>query len=134
MQYRPLLCCLVSFLPQGPINVQWTPTPLAEEPDKTAGPLVLPHPHRFQNQSPTVQPHPRPLLVPVALGVPVERREHDGQDSGSIVADQAHDVLIVPVIECTFCHLVGTGGTQWGHGLLLLKNPVRFWEARAGVC
>lgn len=112
--------------------MQWRPTPLAEGRDKTAGPLVLAHPHRFQNQSPIAQPHPRPLLVPVALGVPVECREHDGEDSGSIVAYQAHDVLIVPVIECTFCHLVGTGGTQWG--LLLLKNPLGFWEAGAGVC
>lgn len=38
------------------------------------------------------------LLVPMGLGVAVQGREHDGQDLGGIVADEAHDVLIIPVI------------------------------------
>lgn len=38
------------------------------------------------------------LLVPVALGVFVESRKHDGENLGSIVTDQTHDVLIIPVI------------------------------------
>lgn len=51
---------------------------------------------------------PQCILVPVAFGVPVERRKHDGEDTGSIVTDQAHDVLIVPVVQGTLCHLAGT--------------------------
>ena len=31
-------------------------------------------------------------LVPVVLAVPVEGREHDGEDGGGVVTDQAHDV------------------------------------------
>ncbi len=48
-------------------------------------------------------------LVPVGLGVAVQRWEHDGQDLGGVVTDQAHDVLIVPVIQSSFCHLT----THW---------------------
>lgn len=44
-------------------------------------------------------------LVPVGLGITVQRREHDGQDLGGVVADQAHDVLIVPVVQSSLCHL-----------------------------
>ena len=72
-------------------------------------------------------------LVPMVFAVPVECGEHDGEDGGGVVADQAHDVpggdtklfsvalqgqlllllwilieanlLVVPVIECPFCHL-----------------------------
>lgn len=93
-------------------------SPLAQWPYEATGSLVLPPSHRFPNQSPTTQPYPSHLLVPVALRVPVERGEHDGEDSGSIVTYQAHDVLIVPVIESTLCHLVGTGGAQQGCGSL----------------
>ncbi len=45
------------------------------------------------------------VLVPVALGVLVESGKHDGEDLGGIVTDQAHDVLIVPVIQCSFSNL-----------------------------
>lgn len=45
----------------------------------------------------------------MAFGVPIERRKHDGEDAGSVVTDQAHDVLIVPVVEGALCHL----GGQW---------------------
>ena len=45
------------------------------------------------------------LLVPVALGVLVEGRKHDGEDLGSVVTDQTHDVLVVPVIQSSLCHL-----------------------------
>ena len=51
------------------------------------------------------QRSPRALLVPVAFGVPIECRNHDGEDAGSIVADEAHDVLIVPVVEGALRHL-----------------------------
>ena len=44
-------------------------------------------------------------LVPVGLGVAVQRGEHDGQDPGRVVADQAHDVLVVPVVQRPLCHL-----------------------------
>lgn len=44
-------------------------------------------------------------LVPMGLGVAVECREHDGQDPGSVVADQTHDVLIVPVVQSSLGHL-----------------------------
>lgn len=44
-------------------------------------------------------------LIPVGLGVAVEGREHDGQDLGGVVTDQTHDVLIVPVVKSSFCHL-----------------------------
>lgn len=44
-------------------------------------------------------------LVPVGLGVAVEGWEHDGQDLSSVVTDQAHDVLIVPVVQSSLCHL-----------------------------
>lgn len=44
-------------------------------------------------------------LVPVGLGITVQGWEHDGQDLGGVVADQAHDVLIVPVVQSSLCHL-----------------------------
>lgn len=39
------------------------------------------------------------------LGVPVEYREHDEKDCGSVVTYQVHDVFIVPEIESTLCLL-----------------------------
>ena len=45
------------------------------------------------------------VLVPVALGVLVERGEHDGEDLGRVVADQTHDVLVVPVVQSPLSHL-----------------------------
>ena len=35
----------------------------------------------------------------MGLAVLVERREHDWQDDGGVVADEGHDVLVVPVVE-----------------------------------
>ena len=34
----------------------------------------------------------------MGLAVLVECREHDWQDDGCVVADEGHDVLIVPVV------------------------------------
>lgn len=65
---------------------------------------------------------PTDCLVPVVLGVPVEDKENDGEDLGRTVTYQAHDVLIVLIINSTFCHLeMGTGDTlgklaeEWFH-------------------
>lgn len=41
----------------------------------------------------------------MGFGVPVKRGEHDGQNPGCIVADQTHYVLVVPVVQGSFCHL-----------------------------
>ena len=41
----------------------------------------------------------------MGLGVAVKCWEHDGQDFGSVVTDQTHDVLIVPVIQSPLRHL-----------------------------
>lgn len=96
--------CLYSpLVPQGTINVQWAPAPLAEGPGEITE--VRLHPPMFQNQILTTHHHPSSLLVPVALRVPVERGEHDGEDPGSVVTYQAHDVLVVPVIERPLGHL-----------------------------
>lgn len=38
------------------------------------------------------------LLVPMTFGVLIKGREHDGEDFGSIVTYQTHDILVVPVI------------------------------------
>ena len=38
-------------------------------------------------------------LVPVVLGVPVQRWEHERQHGGGVIADQAHDVLVVPEVQ-----------------------------------
>ena len=35
----------------------------------------------------------------MGLAVLVECREHDWQDDGCVVADEGHDVLIVPVVQ-----------------------------------
>lgn len=61
-------------------------------------------------------------LVPVGLGVAVERWEHDGQDLGGVVADQAHDVLIVPVVQSSFCHLTRHDFLAWLHRQTTLKG------------
>lgn len=39
------------------------------------------------------------LLVPMTFGVLIKSREHNGENFGSIVTDQAHDILVVPVIQ-----------------------------------
>lgn len=58
------------------------------------------------------QPTLSGLLVPVAFGVPIERRKHDREDTGSVVTDEAHDVLIVPVVEGALCHLSRRSAAQ----------------------
>lgn len=45
------------------------------------------------------------LLVPVTLGVLVESWKHDWEDFGCVIADQAHDILIVPIVQRSLCHL-----------------------------
>ena len=35
----------------------------------------------------------------MGLAVLVQCREHDRQDDGGVVADEGHDVLVVPVVE-----------------------------------
>ncbi len=51
---------------------------------------------------------PSVLLVPVGLGVAVQSREHNRQNLCCVVADQAHDVLVVPVVQSSLCHLQKT--------------------------
>lgn len=48
------------------------------------------------------------LLVPVGFRVAIQSREHDGQNLRCIVADQTHDVLIVPIVQSSLCHLKKT--------------------------
>lgn len=45
------------------------------------------------------------LLVPVTLGVLVERWKHDRENFGCVIADQAHDIFVVPIVQCSLCHL-----------------------------
>lgn len=108
---------------QVPSVMQWTSVLLAGSPGGTHATLVcfflvffclfvfIFRGFKTSPLPPTLS-HASVLLVPMALGIPVECREHDGEDSGSIITDEAHDVLIVPVIEGTLCHLVGRSGTQ----------------------
>lgn len=82
------------------------------------------------------QRSPRALLVPVALGVPVERRKHDGEHTGSVVTDEAHDVLVVPVVEGSLCHLARRNGVQ--RAPLRLSRPAppclhSVWETGSGL-
>lgn len=53
--------------------------------------------------------HAGSLLVPVTFGVLIKSREHDGEDFGSIVTDQTHDIFIVPVIQCPLSNLKHKG-------------------------
>ena len=41
----------------------------------------------------------------MGLAVLVQCREHDRQDDGGVVADEGHDVLIVPVVQCPLSNL-----------------------------
>lgn len=45
------------------------------------------------------------ILVPMALGVLIESREHDGKDLSCIVTDKTHYIFVVPVIQCPFSNL-----------------------------
>jgi len=44
-------------------------------------------------------------LVPVLLGDPIKSRKHDCQDNGRVLFYQAHNVLVVPVIQSPLSHL-----------------------------
>ena len=41
----------------------------------------------------------------MGLAVLVQCREHDRQDDGGVVADEGHDVLVVPVVQRPLGHL-----------------------------
>lgn len=45
------------------------------------------------------------LLVPVTLGVLVECWKHDRENFGCVIADQAHDIFVVPIVQGSLCHL-----------------------------
>ena len=64
-------------------------------------------------------------LVPMRLAVLIQRGKHDRQDDRGIVADQGHNVLIVPVVQGTFCDL---NIINWEHVLLkqLYRDKVGF--------
>ena len=44
-------------------------------------------------------------LVPVLAGVLVQGGQDDVEQSPTVVAHQAHDVVIAPVVECTLSYL-----------------------------
>ena len=56
--------------------------------------------------------------VPVLFGDPVEAGEHDGQDDAGVLLDQTHDVLVVPVVQSSFCNLRHGRRTQTGSVLI----------------
>ena len=47
----------------------------------------------------------RDVPIPMAFGVLVEWREHDGQDDIDVVANEVAEVLVVPEVEGAFRHL-----------------------------
>ena len=53
-------------------------------------------------------------LVPMRLAVLIQRGKHDGQDDGGVVADQGHDVLVVPVVQGALGHLKVRAGDALG--------------------
>jgi len=44
-------------------------------------------------------------LVPVFFWDPIQRRKHDRQDHCRVFFNQAHNVLVVPVVQCPLGHL-----------------------------
>ena len=52
------------------------------------------------------------ILVPVLFGLE-QGREHDREDVTDVIADQAQDILVVPVIQRPLGHLV-EGGERRG--------------------
>lgn len=65
----------------------------------------MPQDCQWVEQSSKCQSMGEHLLVPVTLGVLVECWEHDGEDFGCVITDQAHDVFIVPVVQRSLRHL-----------------------------
>lgn len=45
------------------------------------------------------------IPVPVAFRVLIKRCKHDRQNGLDIVADEVTEVLVIPEVQCTFCHL-----------------------------
>ena len=43
--------------------------------------------------------------VPMALGIFIQRGEHDGQNDVDVVADEVAEVLVIPEVEGAFRHL-----------------------------
>lgn len=41
----------------------------------------------------------------MSLRIFVQRWEHDRQYHGRVITDKTHDVLVVPIIQRSFCHL-----------------------------
>ena len=48
---------------------------------------------------------PTHSLVPVCLGVFVECREDDGEESLTVVSNQTHNIVITPVVQRALCNL-----------------------------
>ena len=46
----------------------------------------------------------------MGLGVAKERRKNDGEESLTVVTDETHDMVIVPVVESSLSNLGGEGG------------------------
>lgn len=44
-------------------------------------------------------------LIPVLLGDFVKGWEHDGEDYIGVLLDQAHYVIVVPIVQGPLCHL-----------------------------
>ena len=41
----------------------------------------------------------------MGLGVAEEGREDDGEERLTVVVDEAHNIVIAPVVQGSFCHL-----------------------------
>lgn len=41
----------------------------------------------------------------MCLGVLEQCGEDDGEQHLGVVADEAHDVVVAPVVQCSLCHL-----------------------------
>ena len=50
---------------------------------------------------------PLVLLVPMLFAL-VECGEHDRHNGGGVIADKAHNVLIIPEVQCPLRYLMGT--------------------------
>ena len=68
------------------------------------------------------------LLVPVLFTF-VERRKHDGNYGGRVVAYQANNVLIIPEVQGSFSHLNIAKNRR-----VQYQNPVRLKSDKTGLC
>jgi len=60
----------------------------------------------FYNQiSQHKQQHFSSILVPMRFRIFVQRWKHNRQDDDRIIANQWHDIFVIPIVECTFGHL-----------------------------